>query len=137
MGNRLNISLILVIKVRKGFEVCPLRSFFVFEFLLHKYMPFIIFHSMKTSYLLKIILLALPFIILVYVFLIRDRIDAGGGIGGGSYDLTKIYTLVIVGLYLLILNLVLAVQDVRQNMLFLLLGVAQLIVTIIMFVRSF
>jgi hypothetical protein len=85
----------------------------------------------------KLILLALPAIILIYVFLIRDRIDAVSGIGGGGYDLTKMYRLAGVGLYLLILNVGLLVQDVSANRYLLLAGVAMLVLTIIMAVRTF
>lgn len=92
---------------------------------------------MKPAYLFKIILLALPVITLIYVFLIRDRINAASGIGGGGYDLTKMYTLIGAGLYLLILNLFFLVQNARENRLLLLVGIAALIVTIIMAVRSF
>lgn len=98
-------------------------------------LPFI---SMKSNYLVKTILLALPVIILIYVFVIRDRIDTGsGGVGGGGYDLTKMYTLVTMGLYLLILNLVLLIQVARENWIFLLVGIALFSVTVVMAVRSF
>lgn len=92
---------------------------------------------MKSNYLVKTTLLALPVIILLYVFVIRDRIESGSGIGGGGYDLTKMYTLVTIGLYLLILNVVLLVQIARENWIFLLVGIALLIITIVMAVRSF
>lgn len=92
---------------------------------------------MKSNYLVKVILLALPAIILLYVFVIRDRIESGSGIGGGGYDLTKMYTLVTIGLYLLILNVVLLVQVARENWIFLLVGVALLSITVVMAVRSF
>lgn len=92
---------------------------------------------MKSNTVFKIILLALPVIMLIYVFLIRDRLDAGPGIGGGGYDLTKMYTLVAIGLYLLILNLVFLVQDAGKNWPFLLVGVALLTGTIVMAVRTF
>jgi hypothetical protein len=92
---------------------------------------------MKSTYPVKSILLALPVIILLYVFVIRDRIESGSGIGGGGYDLTKMYTLVTIGLYLLILNVVLLVQVARENWIFLLVGIALLIITIVMAVRSF
>jgi hypothetical protein len=92
---------------------------------------------MKGNLLFKTILLALPVIMLVYVFLIRDMMDAGPGIGGGGYDLTKMYTLVTIGLYLLILNLVFLVQDAARNWPFLLVGLALLIGTVIMAVRTF
>lgn len=92
---------------------------------------------MKPGFLFRIILLALPLVTLIYVFLIRDRINAGSGIGGGGYDLTKMYTLIGAGLYLLILNLALLVQNARENRLLLLIGVVSLIVTIVMAVRTF
>ena len=87
---------------------------------------------MKSTQIIKTILLALPVIILVYVFLIRDRLDVVSGVGGGSYDLTKAYTLVVAGVYLLILDLVLLIQDTRVNWPFLLVGVASLIVCVIL-----
>lgn len=92
---------------------------------------------MKSPHLLKIILLALPAILLVYVFLIRDRLSSGSGIGGGSYDLTKMYTLFVAGLYLLILNVAFLVLDARGNRVLLLVGILLLTWTIIMAVRNF
>jgi hypothetical protein len=92
---------------------------------------------MKPGLLFKIILLALPVIMLIYVLLIRDRMDAGSGVGGGSYDLTKIYTLVIAGLYMLVLNLGLLIQDARGNRFFLLAGIVLLIGTVIITIRTF
>ncbi|SFN49107.1 hypothetical protein SAMN05428949_3018 [Chitinophaga sp. YR627] len=92
---------------------------------------------MKSTQIFKTILLALPFLILLYVFFLRDRIDTGDGIGGGSYDLTKPYTAIGIGLYALILSLVLLIQDAHGNRVFLLTGIILLIVTIIMGVRSF
>lgn len=91
---------------------------------------------MKPSYFVKPFLLALPFLFLVYVFVIRDRLEAGGGVGGGMYDLTKLYTLVIVGFYLLVVSLVLVIQDGRQNLFFLLAGIVQLVAVIVLFVRT-
>jgi len=92
---------------------------------------------MKVTCLYKIISLALPAIILIYVFLIRDRLDAVGGVGGGMYDLTKMYTAFGIGLYLLILCAVLLLRDAGANALFILIGVAMLIVTVVIAVRSF
>lgn len=92
---------------------------------------------MKSTYLFKIILLALPALLLLYVFVIRDRIDAVSGIGGGGYDLTKMYTLVGTGLYLLVLDIGLLIQDAGGNRFLLLAGLLLLIVTIVMAVRSF
>jgi hypothetical protein len=92
---------------------------------------------MKTSYLFKIMLLALPIVLLIYVFLIRDRISGATGIGGGGYDLTRMYTLIAAGLYLLIFNLVLLIQGARENKLLLLIGTIALILTIVAAVRSF
>lgn len=92
---------------------------------------------MKSNLIFKTILLALPAIFLLYVFLIRDMLDAGPGTGGGSYDLTKMYTLVGIGLYLLILNLVFLIQDAGRNWPFLLIGVALLIGVVITAVRTF
>ena len=92
--------------------------------------------SMKTSDLIKTILLALPFITLVYVFIISDLLESGNGIGGGSYDLTKPYTVVVVALYLFILNLGLLIQDAASNKYFLLAGIILLITTIILAVRT-
>ena len=79
--------------------------------------------------LLKIALMALPAIILIYVFLFRDRLNTGNGIGGGSYDLTKMYTVFGVGLYLLILNLILLIQNAGDNKPLLLAGLILLIIT--------
>lgn len=105
---------------------------------IHGFVKIIIFRSMKSTHLFKLIILALPIILLIYVFLIRDRINTGsGGIGGGGYDLTKMYTIVAAGLYLLILNFIFLIQDAGGNMYFLLVGVAAFIVTVIMAVRSF
>lgn len=92
---------------------------------------------MKSSHLFKIILLVLPAIILLYVFLIRDRVSTGSGIGGGGYDLTKMYTGVVVAGYLLIVNLVLLIQNANGNRGFLFAGLALLVGAIIMTVRSF
>lgn len=92
---------------------------------------------MKSSQIFKTVLLALPFLILLYVFFLRDRIDTGDGIGGGSYDLTKPYTAIGLGLYALILNIALLIQDAHGNRIFLLGGILLLIVTIITGVRSF
>jgi hypothetical protein len=93
---------------------------------------------MKSTYLFKLILLAAPIILLIYVFLIRDRLDKGsGGIGGGGYDLTKMYTILAAGLYLLVLNFIFLIQDAGGNKYLLLVGVAAFIVTVIMAVRSF
>lgn len=92
---------------------------------------------MKSNLIVKIILLALPVVMLAYVFFIRDMIDAGTGVGGGGYDLTKMYTLVTIGLYLLILNLVFLVQDAGRNWPFLLVGVALLTGVIVTAVRTF
>lgn len=91
----------------------------------------------KASYLIKIILLALPALLLLYVFVIRDRIDAVSGIGGGGYDLTKMYTLAGTGLYLFVLDLGLLIQDAAGNKFLLLAGTELLIITIVMAVRSF
>jgi hypothetical protein len=85
----------------------------------------------------KIILLVLPAIVLLYVFVVRDRIDTGSGIGGGGYDLTKMYTGVAAGIYLLILNLVLLIQNAKANRSFLPIGTVMLIADVIMTVRSF
>lgn len=90
---------------------------------------------MKPGHIIKIILLALPAVTLIYVFFLRDGV--GGGIGGGSYDLTKMYTLVGAGLYLLILNLALLVQNARGNWLFLLAGAVMLTVTFVVAARTF
>jgi hypothetical protein len=92
---------------------------------------------MKFTYIFKIILLALPALLLIYVFVIRDRIDAISGIGGGGYDLTKMYTLIGTALYLLILDLGLLIQGASGNRFFLLAGLGMLIVTVVMAVRSF
>jgi hypothetical protein len=75
--------------------------------------------------------------LLIYVFVIRDRIGGAAGIGGGGYDLTRMYTLIAAGLYLLILNLVLLIQGARENKLLLLIGIITLIWTIVTAVRSF
>jgi hypothetical protein len=85
---------------------------------------------------LKFFFLILPFLILIYVFLIRDRLDSGTGIGGGGYDLTKLYTLAILGIYLLIFNFFLAIQSAHQNLLLLLIGLAQLLIIAILFTRT-
>jgi hypothetical protein len=92
---------------------------------------------MKPGQIIKVILLALPILLLVYVMFIRDRLDAVTSIGGGGYDLTKMYTLVGVGLYLFVLNLFFLIQDAKGNRLLLLVGVITFIWTIIMAVRNF
>ena len=92
---------------------------------------------MKSNYIVKTVLLALPVIILLYVFVLRDRLESGGGIGGGGYDLTKMYTLFTIGIYLFILNLVFLIQVAKENWIFLLIGIALLVVTIVMAVRTF
>ncbi|UYQ93624.1 hypothetical protein MKQ68_00730 [Chitinophaga horti] len=86
---------------------------------------------------LKIALLALPIIILIYVFLIRDHLSAGNSIGGGSYDLTKMYTLFGMGLYLLIYNVTLLLMGIRGNGPLLLIGAASLVLVIVTAVRTF
>ncbi len=92
---------------------------------------------MKPSLLFKIILLAFPAIVLLYVFVIRDRIDTGSGIGGGGYDLTKMYTSIAAVGYLFIVTLGLLIQDAKGNKIFLFIGLALLIAAIIITVRSF
>ncbi|SIS59209.1 hypothetical protein SAMN05421788_101108 [Filimonas lacunae] len=92
---------------------------------------------MKTSHLVKIILLTIPAITLLYVFLLRDRIEGGTGIGGGSYDLTKTFTAIAIGLYLLVLNLFLLIQNAQANKFFLLGGGVMLMITVIIAVRTF
>ncbi|WP_295119082.1 hypothetical protein [uncultured Chitinophaga sp.] len=92
---------------------------------------------MKSSQIIKIVLLALPILLLVYVMFIRDRLDAASGIGGGGYDLTKMYTLIGVGLYLLVLNLFFLIQTASGNRLLLMIGVITLICTIVMAIRNF
>lgn len=91
---------------------------------------------MKTADLIKIILLAIPFVTLLYVFIISDMLESGNGIGGSSYDLTKPYTVIGVGLYLLIFNLGLLIQSGPDNKYFLLAGVVLLIITIVLAVRT-
>lgn len=98
---------------------------------------FTIFRLMKSSQIIKIVLLALPILLLVYVMFIRDRLDAASGIGGGGYDLTKMYTLIGVGLYLLVLNLFFLIQTASGNRLLLMIGVITLICTIVMAIRNF
>lgn len=90
---------------------------------------------MKYTYLLKIFLLTLPVLILIYVFLIRDRLSSGNSIGGGSYDLTKMYTVIGVGLYLLIFELALLIQNAGENKFFLLAGFILLIIIMVMATR--
>lgn len=85
---------------------------------------------------IKTFFLILPLLILIYVFLVKDRLESGNGIGGGGYDLTKLYTLVILGIYLLIFNLFLAIQSAHQNILLLIIGLAQLLIIAILFIRS-
>lgn len=85
---------------------------------------------------LKFFFLILPLLVLIYVFLIRDRLDSGAGIGGGGYDLTKLYTLVILGIYLLVFNIFLAIQSAHQNLLLLIIGLAQLLIIAMLFIRS-
>lgn len=92
---------------------------------------------MKPGHLFKIILLALPAIVLLYVFVIRDRIDTGSGIGGGGYDLTKMYTSIVAVGYLFVVTMGLLIQDAKGNRIFQFAGLALLIAAIIITVLSF
>ena len=91
---------------------------------------------MKLILLYKIILLGLPVITLIYIFIIRDRLGIRGGAGGGSYDFTRAYSLIAVGLYVLVLDIILLVQDARGNWPFLIVGVGLLICSIILGFRA-
>ncbi|MCK7559799.1 hypothetical protein MKQ70_34610 [Chitinophaga sedimenti] len=91
---------------------------------------------MNTSLRIKLILLFIPILILVYVFLIRDRVGAPS-IGGGSYDLTKMFTLMGTGAYLLVYNIALALMGGHLNRMCLLGGIVTLIIVVIMASRSF
>lgn len=82
-------------------------------------------------HIIKYILLALPLLTLIYVFVLRDRLSSGNSIGGGSYDLTKMFTVVGVGAYLLIFNLFLLFQNPTENKILLLIGFVLLMVTMI------
>lgn len=91
---------------------------------------------MKTSQIVKITLLALPVVTLLYIFHFRD-LGNGKSIGGGSYDLTKLYYSVFAAAYLLVLNLVLLVQDAKGNRFFLLAGLLFFIGSVAAVVRCF
>lgn len=81
----------------------------------------------------KIFLLAIPVIVLLYVFLLRDRLERGDSIGGGSYDLTKLYTVCFAGIYLFVLNIFFLIQDASTNRLLLLVGALTFLFTVFMF----
>lgn len=83
----------------------------------------------------KLFFVVLPILVLIYVFIIRDRLGADG-IGGGGYDLTKLYTLAFLGIYLLVLNLILVIQSAQQNILLLIIGLAQMLIIAMLFIRS-
>jgi len=87
--------------------------------------------------MVKSILLALPLIVLLYVFVIKDLIESHDNIGGGSYDLTNAFTLIGVGIYLFVFNLVLLIQNARGNWIFLLIGGAMLTGVIVAVIRTF
>ena len=86
---------------------------------------------MKTPDILKLIFLLLPCIIMAYVFFLRDRLDTGDAVGGGSYDLTRMFAVIGIGGYLLVYNLVLLLQSPEENKFFLFAGAALLVFTII------
>lgn len=89
---------------------------------------------MKPVHLFKIILLAVPVISLLYIFLVRDYLSSKG-IGGGGYDLTKLYYTFFTAGYLLLLNIFFLIQGVAVNRHFLLAGGVLLLVSLVLFFK--
>ncbi|KAA2241505.1 hypothetical protein F0L74_16550 [Chitinophaga agrisoli] len=92
---------------------------------------------MKSNKLFKITLLVIPTMLLIYIFLTRDKIDPGSGVESGSYDVSQMYILVSTGLYLLMLSLIFLLRDTRGNVLFLLIAILLLVITATMAVHVF
>lgn len=85
---------------------------------------------MTTRTIVKSILLALPVIVLVYIFFFNR--GGNGGVGGGGYDLSKLYYSLFALAYLLVLNIVFLIQGMETNRYFLIAG--GLIFVIVLFV---
>lgn len=88
---------------------------------------------MTTRSIIKSLLLALPVLILIYIFFFNRT--GNGGVGGGGYDLSKLYYSLFALAYLLVLNIAFLIQGIQSNRYFLIAGVLIFLIVLIVFIR--
>ncbi|ATL47388.1 hypothetical protein COR50_09520 [Chitinophaga caeni] len=92
---------------------------------------------MKLGVIIKVILLALPIFVLIYVFLFRDHFSPGNSIGGGSYDLMKMYTSLGASVYLFLYHILLLITKGKEHKYLFIAAFLTLVITVILTIKSF